>query len=45
MCCHVYTQDLSNKKMVNAIQTKLWRYDLAIFGESHVINSEHPPSL
>ena len=29
--------------MVNAIQTKLWGYDLAIFGESREINSENPP--
>ena len=43
MCCHVYTQALSNQKMVNAIQTKLWGYDLAIFEESHEINSENPP--
>ena len=29
----------------NAFQTKLWHYDLAIFGESYEINSENPLSL
>ena len=29
----------------NAFQTKLWRYDLAIFGESYKVNSEKPVSL
>ena len=29
----------------NAFQTKLWHYDLAIFGVGYEINSENPLSL
>ena len=32
-------------RKLNAFQTKLWHYDLAIFGESHEVNSENPISL
>ena len=36
---------VSKRFLKNAFQTKLWHYDLAIFGVGYEINSENPLSL